>query len=330
MPGTHNFDKDNRQAFYRMIGDHFFPEDKNYPREELPCADEVKPAAALRVKMPEKNQDFNSLALELAKRLPRPAAMPDNPKFIPLWQEPRRRLLRDVVRFHDWKIEAKKIREEDKDGYKTTYWQLTLDKAWQVPIVEIVKGQPTGTTVYMHDGGWRTGAEEMKKLADENQRVIGADLYDMGECHLGGGRGYLFSLLLGTVGERPLGIQVSELAAVVAWASVEPGVALVTRGDKTGLAALVAAAISPKSYKQLDLHGSLASLKEVIERNMSYEQSPSFFCFGLLEHFDIWHIAALIAPQPVRFHDATDRHRQELRPLADIYQKLGKKFDPVK
>ena len=192
VPGTHNFDKDNRQAFYRMIGDHFFPEDKNYPREELPCADEVKPAAALRVKMPEKNQDFNSLALELAKRLPRPAAMPDNPKFIPLWQEPRRRLLRDVVRFHDWKIEAKKIREEDKDGYKTTYWQLTLDKAWQVPIVEIVKGQPTGTTVYMHDGGWRAGAEEMKKLADENQRVIGADLYDMGECHLGGGRGYLF------------------------------------------------------------------------------------------------------------------------------------------
>src|SRR5262245_24502154 len=43
-PGTHNFEIDNRQAFYRMIGDHFFPGDERYLRDEIPCKDEVKPA----------------------------------------------------------------------------------------------------------------------------------------------------------------------------------------------------------------------------------------------------------------------------------------------
>ena len=29
-PGRHNYEKDNRQAFYRMVGDFFFPGDKGF------------------------------------------------------------------------------------------------------------------------------------------------------------------------------------------------------------------------------------------------------------------------------------------------------------
>src|SRR5262249_10813592 len=36
VPGTHNYDKDNREAFYRIVGESFFPGDKKYQVEEIP------------------------------------------------------------------------------------------------------------------------------------------------------------------------------------------------------------------------------------------------------------------------------------------------------
>ena len=55
-----------------------------------------------------------------------------------------------------------------------------------------------------------------------------------------------------------------------------------------------------KALGGVELHGSLASLKEVIERNWSVEQAPEMFCFGLLEAFDTPQLTALVAPRPVQ------------------------------
>ncbi len=52
-PGTHNYEKDNRQAFYRMIGDFFYPGDKTYSGDEIPSDKEVKTAEDLAVDLPD-------------------------------------------------------------------------------------------------------------------------------------------------------------------------------------------------------------------------------------------------------------------------------------
>src|SRR5262245_33676128 len=36
-PGTHNYEKENREVFYRMLGDFFYPGDKAYSAKEIPC-----------------------------------------------------------------------------------------------------------------------------------------------------------------------------------------------------------------------------------------------------------------------------------------------------
>src|SRR5262249_35554285 len=59
-PGTHNFEKDNRQALYRMLGDVFFPGDKGYSADEIECRKEVKSKDDLAVELPEKNADFQT------------------------------------------------------------------------------------------------------------------------------------------------------------------------------------------------------------------------------------------------------------------------------
>jgi hypothetical protein len=48
--------------------------------------------------------------------------------------------------------------------------------------------------------------------------------------------------------------------------------------------------------QELVLHGSLGSLREVIDNNWSVDKYPAMFCFGLLEHCDIDDLIELAKP----------------------------------
>ena len=72
------------------------------------------------------------------------------------------------------------------------------------------------------------------------------------------------------VGQRPLGIQASQLGAVARWANDHHKavpVKLVASGPRSSLAALVAAALEPEAIVGAELYSSMGSLKEVIEKN---------------------------------------------------------------
>jgi hypothetical protein len=96
------------------------------------------------------------------------------------------------------------------------------------------------------------------------------------------------------------------------------------------LAALVAAGLEAESIAAVELTGSLGSLKEVVEKNLSVDKTPEYFCFGLLKEFDIPQLTALVAPRPVRFIGPGERVQKELTPLKQLYSQLGTDFDPVK
>lgn len=135
------------------------------------------------------------------------------------------------------------------------------------------------------------------------------------------------------MGERPVGLQASQLAAVARWMKhrhADQPVQILAIGERVSLSAMVASAIETNAIDSVELHGSLASLKQVIERNNGINEKPELFCFGLLESFDIRELAALTAPRQLRFVDADDRAKKELATLKDWYGKLGEEFDPLK
>ena len=70
-PGDHNYELDNREAFYRMLGDHFYAGSGNFDPKEIPSDDELKTKDELHVALPDDNADFHTLALTLANELPR-------------------------------------------------------------------------------------------------------------------------------------------------------------------------------------------------------------------------------------------------------------------
>ena len=331
-PGTHNYEVDNRQAFYRMLGDFFYAGDKGFDPKEIPSDKEVKKAEELFVKLPEKNEDFHTLAMRLARDLPRDAALPKDKAAVAAWQKDRRLRLRQIVKAHDYKAQAVKFESDEQEGTKAVYWKFMMGGAWTVPAVELIQGEPKKTAILLADGGRASGAAEAARLLKAGYRVLAVDPFYFGESKIAH-RDFLFALLVAAVGERPLGIQASQVAAIARWAAAQYKgcpVTLVTAGERSSLFALVAGALEEKAVAGVELHGSLGSLKEVIERDWSVNQKPELFCFGLLEAFDLKQIAALVAPRPVKFAGPSDRVKKEMAALGAWYKLLGGECDPLK
>src|SRR5439155_3150717 len=108
------------------------------------------------------------------------------------------------------------------------------------------------------------------------------------------------------------------------------GVKVVAVGPRSSTIALIAATTDPVAIGSLELHDPLGSFKEIIETNRAVQATPELFCFGLLEHFDVVDLAALVAPRPVVVKKPSERAKKEFAHLAEWYKALGKDFDPLK
>ena len=325
-PGDHNFGLDNRLAFDRMLGDFFYARDAGFETNEIPCETEVKAHTNLLVALPTNNATFHTLAMDLSRSLPRqPAKLPGTRPAASKWQRTERSRLRDVVRFHDWQIlVATNVHAEDP-ATKAKHWALRMSDSWQVPVTEFEPANAGNTVILISDTGRTNAAAEVAALLNEGQRVLATDLFYFGECKLRSHES-LFALLIATVGERSLGVQAGQLAAVARWAQERPGQRaprVVALGPRSSVIALVAAALEPQAIAGLELRGSLGSLKEILEQDSSVGQKTELFCFGLLEAFDVKHLAALVAPRPVTFMDSSERVRSEMDMLAEWYGVFG-------
>ena len=289
-----------------MLGDFFYSGDESFDAREIASDDEVKTVEQLQVDLPADNADFNSLALRLAESLPCHTQQLEQPDGKPAsttagQQEAQRQRLREVVRAKDYRVHALPSGQAEAAGVKAAYWKLVLDGDWTLPVVELVNGQPEQTAILVADAG-RTGAvEDAVRLMGDGYRVLAVDPFYFGESSITD-RGSLFALLIAGVGERPLGIQASQLAAVAKWSTQqrpsEP-VTLVARGPRTSLIALISAAMDTEPIAQLQVHEALGSLKDVLRNNWNVNERPELFCFGLLEAFDIPQLEALVAPRSI-------------------------------
>ena len=133
-PGDHNFGQENREAFYRVVGRHFFAGDAAFDAKEIPCKGELKTAAQLAVEMPAGNATFLSLAKGLSAALPRAGSAP----------------LREIVKAKEFRVTAERAGAEGR----AVFWRLRLDEAFTIPAVEFAPpAEPKGTTVIFSEAG---------------------------------------------------------------------------------------------------------------------------------------------------------------------------------
>lgn len=309
VPGDHNFGHDNREAFYRAIGAFFYDGSKNFDAKEIECeAGEVKKLNELFVSVPDDNATFTSLAKSLAEKLPRADEAPANKSAKQDWQAKRRKLLAGIVAAKAFDVDAEEVPSAESADTKSgstqiQRWRLRLGNEWTVPVVELSRGESRGTTVVAADAGRAAVAEDIEKLLAAGQRVLAIDPLFFGESKIAS-RDWLWGLMLDTVGDRPLGVQASQLAAIARHAhdTDRSGrtVTLYSVGPRSGLITLVATALEPQAVGQVTQRDAMTSLKQyVIEQNRGVSEAAELFCFGLLEHFDMPQLHALVAPRKI-------------------------------
>ncbi|MBI85999.1 MAG: hypothetical protein CMJ81_22615 [Planctomycetaceae bacterium] len=324
-PGNHNFGVDNREQFYRMLRDHFYDHDTNFETHEIPSEEEIKTPDTLHVDLPPNNADFNTLASTLSRDLPRHPELPKDHSTLKDWQLEKRKALQILAKIRNWEAHPIHVREQDFQGGQAKLRAFRVGEPWTVPVVELVRGQPRSTVILVADDGRQSVTALAKQLLDAEQRVLAIDPFYLGESKIPG-RDYDFAVQISAVGERLLGVQSSQLVAVARWAKREfdgAPVRVVAHGPRCSLFSLVAAAIASAAIDGVELHGSMGSLKEVIEQNMSLHEAPELFCFGLLEEFDLCQLVALVAPRPVRFINASERVQREMAILNPCYDPQG-------
>jgi dienelactone hydrolase len=300
-PGTHNFERENREAFYKIVGDYFYAADASYSAAEIDSQNEVKTADELNVPLPEGNLDFHKLALALMVDLPcRKSSDLSNaiPPGAPLKPSPES--VGCITRLVSYEPIAERVGDSTTGDTKVTFWRIKLGDDWTVPVVELCRGVPKGTSCVAADGGRRAAIDRIEGLLSEGYRVLAVDPFYVGESKLED-HGYLFALLVTSVGARPVGVQADQLQAVTRWAAKqfgEPVKLQVAIGPRMALAALVAAAAGTEQERpqQLVLQDSLGSLREIIKNNWSFDKYPELFCFALLQSCDINDLVELAKP----------------------------------
>jgi hypothetical protein len=205
-----------------------------------------------------------------------------------------------IVRLVNYNPTAEMVGELTAGDMKAKFWHIKLGDDWTVPVVELCRGTPTGTSCVTVDGGRRAAVDRIESLLSEGYRVLAVDPFYMGESKIED-RGFLFALLVSSVGARPLGVQADQLQAVTRWAATqfgEPVKLQVAIGPRITLAALIAAAAGTAQERpqQLVLQDSLGSLREIVENDWSFDKYPELFCFGLFQHCDIDDLVELAKP----------------------------------
>ncbi len=287
----HNYEQDNREAFYRFVHRHFFDGGPAFDPVEIDVTKELREEAQLASPLPDDNADFRSLARALAVGMPR-SATPTAARLRELLRVPQ--LDARAVRSAGVGVPPPAARTEAPGSGQVAHWKLHMQH-WTVPAAELMpSGSPRATTILLADEGKAVMGAEAKALVDGGNRVVAVDPFYFGESALGN-RDYLFGILASSLGERPLGIQAGQVAAAARWLRARDGapVRLEAHGPRTSLIALVAAAIEPDAIDGVRTHDAWASLRAVFDQNISAQDMPEMFPFGLLAEFDIPEIAAL-------------------------------------
>lgn len=279
-PG-HNYDQSSREELYRFLKAEFFSAASALPHEEFPVEKEIRTAEQLYVPAPANNATLHSLAMSLSNNLPKPGGA-------------TRDRLEQIVKPAAMSVDARLRGRQSVAQGQVSWWELKMGGAWSVPAVELEPVNVDRAVILVGDRGRQALAARALALFQQGARVLAVDLWYFGECRIPS-RDFLFALLMAGVGDRPLGLQAGQLRSAARWFSQRTSrpAGIEAHGRRTSLAALIAAALEPQTIAKADLRGSLRSLREVITADVTVQQAPELFCFGLLESFDIPQIAAL-------------------------------------
>lgn len=287
-PGTHNYERDNRRQLYKFLNQHW---GLKTPDDDLPYRDELQTEEALAVGLPLDNATLLSIAQAALCTIRKRASKARPPAAA-------RQVLASLLKLPQWKnrlLQEAGPAQKRKAG-TIQHYLLHLDDTWTLPLTEYTPPRPRGLELIIADGGRSAVAAPLAIALAQGRRVLVADIFSTGELRADPRH----QMLIATAGQRPLGIQVGQVLALLAIASQKSRVLhLTAHGRVCPVVALIAAVLKPQALASLTTNTLLDSLGRLIDWPLPYDAAPSLYCFGLLAEFDIPELIALSAPVPL-------------------------------
>ena len=289
-PGTHNYDRDNREQLYRFLNRHF---DIASAATDLPWKSELLTEQQLTVGLPDDNATTMSLAQARRRQLQH-AAKPR--RHSAAGRQRARARLADVIRLADCSaVRTQQVAENRRKGTDERQFILNMADRWSLGVTAVTPATPRGALLVVSDGGRAACGSACAAGVAAGKRVIAADLFGTGESSAI----WQQQMIVAATGQRPLGLQVGQLLGLATWARKRfrmRSLDVHAQGQVLSVVTLIAAAVRPTFFGRLTTTGLVDSLGRLIDLPVTYEQAAPLFCFGLLREFDIPDLIDLAQP----------------------------------
>ncbi|NLL83351.1 MAG: hypothetical protein GX230_03815 [Lentisphaerae bacterium] len=278
VPGTHNYEADNRTQFYRFISRHFNLPD---PGGDIHTADDIFPETSLTVGLPATQLTIAQLARNRAAKLetirtpPRTAAE----------RQALRQRLAHVLQLPQYHATARKLCQTAS----ASVWQMRVGP-WTIPMSLWQAKGADCTTLLIGDNG---RADFSSYKTDSQANLMAVDILGCGESRVPINQ----LMLLETTGLRALGVQVAQILAIAEFASRKTAVSRLdirTVGTIMPVATLLAAALKPQQFANIDSDIWFSTFRLLLEGTQCYEDIMPLCLFGLLEVADLPEIKLLL------------------------------------
>jgi hypothetical protein len=323
-PGTHNYGLKTRLESYRFFGRHFH---LNADPGEVDVRGELQSDAQLTVGLPKDNLTILGLArkwaCETAHQSP-PQAPADRRR----WQSGKRAQLAQVIRYHPTAIERAVIVASDRnESLEVHRYYFEFDNGLSAAGTLLrPAGQHDSKTirVVLHDDGQRAAGGSAAACLRSGENVLALDLLFSGSAAPDSvdlvaqtwSQRSLYTQLLSSAGQRPLGLEAAQLVAIGKWlgrAMEKQAIHVTARGMRSQVISLAAVALEPRLYSSVDVDQGVPTLRYLLDRPVTYQEAPDLFCRDLYRYFDIAQLAAMSeAPITQRFLATRDTRSDDL------------------
>ena len=308
---AHNYAlEDQAQAFAFFIKHFHLTADSR----EIPVGQYVKAYDELKGGIPDDNLTILGLARKMANGLRRPP-VPVGQAELTAWADSQRAKLRRVVRYHPVAVShIMRVANTHHDQVESVSYRFEMSNGLSSTgtwLKEVQVGDSAPLTIVINDKGKKGAATEVwdrefevAHRLERGEQVLAVDLVGMGDAAPDQPFDLIAEMLAAT-GERPLGMEAAQLISVARWAQEQwapSQIRLEGTGIRSQAISLVASALEPRLFSQVELQGGMHSLSYLLDEPVEFKDAPDLFCLDLYEDFDLDQLAALAKPAEVIQH----------------------------
>jgi len=181
VPGTHNYQLDNRLQAYRFFTEHFH---LPVATTEIPAEADLKPVTALNAGLPADNLTTLGLAKKFTAEIVRPS-IPAEPAAKETWARDRRTALATLIRYkpvsvaNAWRMWNTKKQDLETLSYRFDFSNdLSATAVW---LKSIAAPADAPATIVLNDKGRKAASDAVAALVNHHAQVLALDLVFNGE-----------------------------------------------------------------------------------------------------------------------------------------------------